>query len=60
MTLVGMALGVAVTRLTADSVAGQWATFLLLTALHVLFNVAAVRCLRLTALNRERTRILLR
>ena len=28
--------------------------------MHVLFNVAAVRCLRLTALNRERTRILLR
>jgi hypothetical protein len=41
-------------------VAGQWGVFLLLTVLHVLFNVAAVRCLRLTALNRERLRILLR
>ena len=31
VTLVGMAMGVAVTRLTADSVAAQWFVFLLLT-----------------------------
>lgn len=52
--------GVVVTRCTADSVGAQWAVFLVLTALHVIFNVAAVRSLRLSALNRERVRIILR
>ena len=42
------------------SAARQWALFLLLTVLHILFNVQAVRALRLNALNRERVRILLR
>ena len=46
VTLAGMALGVLVTRLTAASAARQWAVFLLLTVLHVLFNIAAVRSLR--------------
>jgi len=36
-----------------------WPVFLALTALHVAANAKAVRSLRMTSLNRERTRLLL-
>ena len=60
-TLIGMVLGMAFTR--AASSAGPlvvWAAFCLLTGVHVWANVRAMRCLRMTSLNRPRLHQLLR
>ncbi|EEH56103.1 uncharacterized protein MICPUCDRAFT_59618 [Micromonas pusilla CCMP1545] len=59
-TLIGMGAGVLVTRLAADDAAAIWFWFALLTALHVFFNVRAMRSLRLNTMNRVVVRILLR
>jgi len=57
-TLVGMAAGMATTHLVSGSPACAWATFLVLTALHVYFNVRAVRSLCLRGLNEPRLEVL--
>ena len=55
-SLVGMALGLAVTRSTHDSPSAQWAVFLALTALHLWCNVRAVRSVVIRTFNRTRVR----
>ncbi len=52
--MLGMVVGMAVTRLTAHHLALSWAVFMALTAWHVAANVAAMRCLLLASLNRPR------
>eukprot|EP00850_Spirogloea_muscicola_P009464 SM000053S17421 [mRNA] locus=s53:275306:278936:- [translate_table: standard] len=59
-TIAGMLLGIVVARVTGGSALPTWSCFLLLTAFHVYANYRAVRCLCLTSLNTERTKILLR
>ena len=59
VTLIGMALGLAVTTITDGKPRWQWAVFLVLTVLHMYCNVRAVRSLVIGSLNRERVRLLL-
>lgn len=53
-TLVGMLLGLLLTRAAARAPRLGAGAFALLTASHVYFNVRALRCLRLTSLNKAR------
>lgn len=57
--MVGMVLGMGLTRLTASHHAAAWAAFLVLTWLHVYANMRALRCLHMTSLNRPRLDLLL-
>lgn len=59
VTLLGMCVGLALGRLVEVAPYTVWPVFLALTALHVAANAKAVRSLRMTSLNRERTRLLL-
>lgn len=59
VTLLGMCVGLALGRLVQVAPYSVWPVFLALTALHVVANAKAVRSLRMTSLNRERTRLLL-
>lgn len=59
MTLIGMALGMALLRLAAGAPALAWVAFWALTALHVWANVRAMRCLRICSLNQARLALLL-
>ena len=53
-TLVGMLLGLLLTRASATNPRLGAFAFALLTVLHLYFNAKALRCLRLTSLNRAR------
>ena len=53
-TLVGMLLGLLLTRASAANPRLGALAFALLTVAHVYFNARALRCLRLTSLNRAR------
>ena len=53
-TLVGMLLGLLLTRSSSQNPRLGALAFALLTVLHVYFNAKALRCLRLTGLNRVR------
>ena len=55
-SLVGMALGLAVTRCTRDSPAARWVVFLALTVLHLWCNVRAMRSVVIRTFNRTRVR----
>lgn len=57
-TLVGMVLGMAVTHATSENPLLAWLFFLLLTWVHVVANVRAVRCLVLHSLNSLRLDVL--
>ena len=59
MTLLGMCVGLALGRLVEVAPACVWPVFLFLTAIHIAANCRAVRSLRMTSLNRERTHLLL-
>lgn len=59
VTLIGMFLGLGLTRLFAWNVAIAWIAFMGLTVIHVYANWKAMRCLRLTRLNPARLDILL-
>ncbi|XP_061347324.1 protein root UVB sensitive 3-like isoform X1 [Gastrolobium bilobum] len=58
-TMIGMALGMLVARITIGHPLVIWLSFLSLTLFHVYANYQAVRCLALTSLNPERSSILL-
>ncbi|XP_057448107.1 protein root UVB sensitive 3-like isoform X1 [Lotus japonicus] len=58
-TMIGMALGMLVARITIGHPLAIWFTFLSLTLFHIYANYRAVRCLALTSLNPERSSILL-
>lgn len=58
VTLVGMVLGMASTRLLAGHTAATWLTFLALTLLHVRWNMRAMRALAITSLNGPRAELL--
>lgn len=59
VTLIGMILGVGLTRLAAVSHVAAWAAFWVLTAVHIAANIAALRCLHLNRLNASRLDIIL-
>uniref|UniRef100_A0A7N0UBC3 Protein root UVB sensitive 3 n=1 Tax=Kalanchoe fedtschenkoi TaxID=63787 RepID=A0A7N0UBC3_KALFE len=59
-TMIGMALGMLLARITMGHALSTWISFLSLTVFHMYANYRAVRCLSLTSLNCERTSILLR
>ncbi|XP_052113539.1 protein root UVB sensitive 3 [Arachis duranensis] len=56
-TMIGMALGMLVARITIGHPLAIWVCFLSLTLFHMYANYQAVRCLALTSLNPERTTI---
>ncbi|KAI5382275.1 variant 2, Protein root UVB sensitive 3 [Lathyrus oleraceus] len=58
-TMVGMALGMLVARITIGHPLAIWFSFLSLTMFHMYANYRAVRCLALNSLNPERSSILL-
>ncbi|CAN0896405.1 Protein root UVB sensitive 3 [Linum grandiflorum] len=58
-TMVGMALGMLVARVTTGYPFAIWLCFLSLTVFHMYANYRAVRCLALNSLNMERSSILL-
>ncbi|KAF5752052.1 hypothetical protein HS088_TW02G01072 [Tripterygium wilfordii] len=58
-TIIGMALGMLLSRITIGHPVAIWFSFLSLTAFHMYANYRAVRCLALTSLNTERCSILL-
>ncbi|KAL5179239.1 Protein root UVB sensitive 3 [Glycine soja] len=58
-TMIGMALGMLVARLTIGHPLAIWFSFLSLTVFHMYANYRAVRCLALNSLNPERSSILL-
>ncbi|RAL48391.1 hypothetical protein DM860_005815 [Cuscuta australis] len=58
-TMVGMALGMLLARLTTGHSIAIWILFLSLTVFHMYANYKAVCCLSLTTMNCERTSILL-
>ncbi|KAJ7943345.1 protein root UVB sensitive 3 [Quillaja saponaria] len=58
-TMIGMALGMLLARVTMGHPLATWFCFLSLTLVHMYANYRAVRCLELTSLNPERTSILL-
>lgn len=59
VTLLGMLAGVLATRTLNGSVAKTWITFFLLTLLHVVANLFAVRALILDTLNKQRLCLLI-
>ncbi|KAK2966705.1 hypothetical protein RJ640_007992 [Escallonia rubra] len=58
-TMLGMALGMVLARVTMGNSVGIWFSFLSLTLFHIYANYKAVRCLSLVTLNCERSSILL-
>ncbi|OIW02184.1 hypothetical protein TanjilG_02408 [Lupinus angustifolius] len=58
-TMIGMALGMLVARVTIGHPLAIWFSFLSLTLFHMYANYRAVRCLALTSLNPRRSSILL-
>ncbi|KAL5826261.1 hypothetical protein ACOSQ4_018058 [Xanthoceras sorbifolium] len=58
-TMIGMALGMHLARITMGNALAIWFSFLSLTMFHMYANYKAVRCLALTSLNFERSSILL-
>ncbi|KAJ4710746.1 protein root UVB sensitive 3 [Melia azedarach] len=58
-TMIGMALGMLLARITTGNPLAIWFSFLSLTMFHIYANYRAVRCLALTSLNFERSSILL-
>ncbi|KAL6538768.1 Protein root UVB sensitive 3 [Orobanche minor] len=58
-TMVGMALGMLLARITMGHSMAIWFCFLSLTIFHMYANYKAVRCLSLATLNCERSSILL-
>ncbi|KAK7407426.1 hypothetical protein VNO78_09338 [Psophocarpus tetragonolobus] len=58
-TMIGMALGMLVARITIGHPLAIWFSFLSLTVFHMYANYRAVRCLALNSLNPERSSILL-
>lgn len=58
-TMIGMALGMLLARVTMGHPVVVWLSFLSLTIFHVYANYKAVRCLSLTTLNTQRSSILL-
>jgi len=59
VTLIGMVLGLALVRLGTSRQGAAWGAFWLLTAVHVVANIRALRCLNLTRINRTRLDLLL-
>ncbi|XP_038997333.1 protein root UVB sensitive 3-like [Hibiscus syriacus] len=59
-TMIGMALGMLLARITTENPLAIWFSFLSLTMFHMYANYKAVRCLALDSLNFERSSILLR
>jgi hypothetical protein len=59
VTLAGLVLGMLLAPLLNSSAGAQWASFALLTLVHVVANAAAVRCLALRTLSRTRALLLL-
>lgn len=58
-TLSGMLLGMLLANITSGHTGVIWICFLALTGFHMFANYKAVRCLCLTSLNKERTKIAL-
>ncbi|XWS34191.1 hypothetical protein CRYUN_Cryun21dG0019300 [Craigia yunnanensis] len=58
-TMIGMALGMLLARITTENPVAIWFSFLSLTMFHMYANYKAVRCLALDSLNFERSSILL-
>eukprot|EP00250_Pteridium_aquilinum_P033736 c6181_g1_i1 orf=650-1951(-) len=58
-TLSGMLLGMLLAKITSGYMGAVWICFLALTGFHMFANYKAVRCLCLTSLNKERTKIAL-
>ncbi|OMO72011.1 hypothetical protein COLO4_27886 [Corchorus olitorius] len=58
-TMIGMALGMLLARITTENPLAIWISFLSLTMFHMYANYKAVRCLALDSLNFERSSILL-
>ncbi|WCJ22113.1 hypothetical protein M5689_004215 [Euphorbia peplus] len=58
-TMIGMALGMLLARITLGHSLAIWFSFLSLTVFHMYANYRAVRCLVLTSLNMQRSSILL-
>ncbi|CAJ1931911.1 unnamed protein product [Sphenostylis stenocarpa] len=58
-TMIGMALGMLVARITIGYPLAIWCSFLSLTVFHMYANYRAVQCLALTSINPERSSILL-
>ncbi|XP_044490708.1 protein root UVB sensitive 3 [Mangifera indica] len=58
-TMIGMAFGMLLARITIGNALAIWFCFLSLTMFHMYANYKAVRCLALTSLNLERMSILL-
>ncbi|KAK4762489.1 hypothetical protein SAY86_008257 [Trapa natans] len=58
-TMVGMAIGMLLARMTMGHPIFIWISFLSLTIFHMYANYKAVQCLALTSLNMERSSILL-
>jgi hypothetical protein len=59
ITLLGMLLGLGLTRISAKSTAAAWVAFIAMTVLHVFANMRAMRCLCITRLNPERLDIII-
>ncbi|XP_014492949.1 protein root UVB sensitive 3 [Vigna radiata var. radiata] len=58
-TMIGMAMGMLVARITIGYPLAIWLSFLSLTVFHMYANYRAVRCLALNSINPERSSILL-
>ncbi|XP_027914753.1 protein root UVB sensitive 3 [Vigna unguiculata] len=58
-TMIGMAMGMLLARITIGSPLAIWFSFLSLTVFHMYANYRAVRCLALNSINLERSSILL-
>ncbi|KAM5567384.1 protein root UVB sensitive 3 [Rosa sericea] len=58
-TMIGMALGMLLARVTMEHPLAIWFSFLSLTVFHMYANYKAVRCLALNSLNPQRCSILL-
>lgn len=59
VTLIGMIMGLGLTRLGSTSPRAAWVAFAALTVLHVYANLRAMRCLHICRLNPERLTIIL-
>lgn len=59
VTLIGMVFGMALTKLASVNQPAAWATFWMLTVLHLWANWKALRCLKLTRFNRPRLNVVL-
>jgi Vitamin B6 photo-protection and homoeostasis len=59
VTLLGMILGLGLTRVAARNAGAAWVAFVIMTVLHVYANMCAMRCLCITRLNSERLDIIL-